>query len=146
MAKNVTINGITYNGLPFMSSPLASGSGDAVFWDIDDATLANGGQLRNGVTAYKADGSKVTGSMNEKAAATYTPSSAEQSIGANQFLAGAQTIEAVVCSNLLAANIADGVTVKVGTATDDDSVAQVVGTLKTPTIVQDPTTHGLHIS
>ena len=146
MAKNVIINEITYGNLPFMSAPLATGGGDAVFWDIDDTTLANGGQLRNGVTAYKADGSKVTGSMNEKSAATYTPSSTEQSIGANQYLAGAQTIEAVVCSNLVAANIANGVTVKVGTATDDDSVATVTGTLKTPTIVQDPQTHGLHIS
>ena len=146
MAKNVIINDITYNGLPFMSAPLASGNGDAVFWDIDDATLANGGQLRNGVSAYKADGSKITGSMSEKAAATYTPSGTEQSIGANQFLAGAQTIEAVTCSNLVPANIANGVTVKVGTATDDDSVASVTGTLSTPTIVQDPTTHGLHIS
>lgn len=146
MAKNVIINSITYNNLPFMSAPLASGSGDAVFWDIDDTTLANGGQLRNGVTAYKSDGSKVTGSMSEKSAATYTPSGTEQSITANQYLTGAQTIEAVVCSNLLAANIASGVTVKVGTATDDDSVASVTGTLTTPTIVQDPTTHGLHIS
>lgn len=146
MAKNILINGITYSNLPFMSSPLASGTGNAVFWDIDDTTLANGGQLRNGVVAHKADGSVVTGSMTEKASATYTPSSTEQSIGANQYLAGAQTIEAVVCSNLLAANIANGVTVKVGTATDDDSVASVTGTLTTPTIVQDPTTHGLHIS
>lgn len=146
MAKNILINGITYSNLPFMSSPLASGSGNAFFWDIDDTTLANGGQLRNGIIAHKADGSVVTGSMTEKASATYTPSSTEQSIGANQYLAGAQTIEAVVCSNLLAANIANGVTVKVGTATDDDSVASVTGTLTTPTIVQDPTTHGLHIS
>lgn len=146
MAKNILINGITYSNLPFMSAPLAAGNGNAVFWDIDDTTLSNGGQLRNGVIVHKADGSVVTGSMTEKASATYTPSSTEQSIGANQYLAGAQTIEAVVCSNLLAANIANGVTVKVGTATDDDSVASVTGTLTTPTIVQDPTTHGLHIS
>lgn len=146
MAKNVVINGITYNDLPFMSSPLASGGGSAVFWDIDDTTLANGGQLRNGVVAHKADGSVVTGSMTEKSSATYTPSSTEQSISGNQYLTGSQTIEAVVCSNLIASNIASGVVVKVGTATDDDSVTSVEGSLAVPTIVQDPVTHGLLIS
>lgn len=146
MAKNVTINGITYNNLPFMSSPLASGTGNAVFWDIDDTTLANGGQMRNGVIAHKADGSVVTGSMTEKGSATYTPSASEQSISGNQYLTGAQTIEAVVCSNLTASNIAQGVVVKVGTATDDDSVISVEGSLSLPTVVQDPVTHGLLIS
>ena len=38
------------------------------------------------------------------------------------------TTEAVVCQNLTAANIAKDVVVKVGTATDDDSVIEVVGT------------------
>lgn len=146
MAKDVTINGITYSSLPFMSAPNASGQGDAVFWDISDTTLSNGGQMRSGIIAHAADGSAVTGSMAEKAAATYKPSSTEQTVSANQYLTGAQTISAVTTTNLTAAYIADGITVKVGCAADDDSVTSVTGTLKTPTIVQDPTTHGLHIS
>lgn len=146
MAKDVLINGITYSGLPFMSAPNASGQGDAVFWDISDTTLANGGQMRNGIVAHLADGSKVTGSMSEKSATTYKPSSTDQTISANQYLAGAQTISAVTTTNLTAAYIADGITVKVGCAADDDSVTSVTGTLKTPVITQDPTTHGLHIS
>lgn len=146
MAKDVTINGITYSSLPFMSAPNASGQGDAVFWDISDTTLTNGGQMRNGIIAHASDGSVLTGSMPEKAAATYNPSSTEQTIGANQYLTGAQTIPAVTTTNLTAAYIADGITVKVGCAADDDSVTSVTGTLKAPIIVQDPTTHGLHIS
>ena len=146
MAQNVLINGIQYNGLPFMSAPKASGSGDAVFWDTSEATIANGGQIRNGVKAVGADGTVHTGTMTEKSAASYNPSASDQVINANQFLAGAQTVKAVTTTNLNPAYIADGVTVKVGCVADDDSVASVTGTLKTPVVTQDPTTHGLHIS
>ena len=145
MAKSVVIQGITYNDLPFMSSPLSNGQGDAVFWDISDSTINNAGKLRNGVIGYGADGTRYTGNMTEKAAATFNPSGSDQTINANQFLAGAQTIAAVTTTNLNAAYIANGVTIKVGCAADDDSVTSVTGTLRSPVITQDPTTHGLHI-
>ena len=146
MAQNVTINEVTYNNLPFMSAPKASGNGDAVFWDIADSTVSSAGQVRNGVKVYGADGTPYTGNMTEKAAASYNPSSSDQTINANQYLTGAQTINAVTTTNLTASNIANGVTVKVGCSADNDSVTSVTGTLKTPTITQDPTTHGLHIA
>ena len=146
MSQSVIINGITYNNLPFMSAPKSSGTGDAVFWDTSGATITNAGQLRSGVKAVGADGTEYTGNMTEKAAASFNPSSSDQTVAANQYLAGAQTFAAVTTTNLLSAYIADGITVKVGCAADDDSVTSVVGGLKTPTIVQDPTTHGLHIS
>ena len=146
MAQSVEINEIVYSNLPFMSAPKSNGQGDAVFWDIADSTLDASGKLRNGVIAYGADGTKYTGNMTEKSAETYNPSTSDQTINANQFLAGAQTIEAVKVTNLNAAYIANGVTVKVGCDADDDCVASVTGQLKTPVIVQDPQTHGLHIS
>lgn len=146
MAQNVVINEITYSNLPFMSAPKANGSGDAVFWDTSDATIASNGALRNGVSAYGADGTKYTGSMTEKASASFQPKSSDQTINANQYLTGAQTILAVTTSNLNPAYIADGITVKVGCSEDDDSVTSVTGQLKTPVITQDPTTHGLRIS
>ena len=146
MAQSVVINDIQYSNLPFMSAPKASGQGDAVFWDIADSTIDGSGKLRNGVIGYGADGTKYTGNMTEKSAASFNPSTNDQTINANQYLTGAQTIRAVTVSNLNAAYIADGVTVKVGCSADDDCVASVIGQLKTPTIVQDPTTHGLHIS
>ena len=146
MAQNVVINGIQYSNLPFMSAPKSNGQGDAVFWDISESTIDNAGKLRNGVVGFGADGTKFAGNMSEKAAASYNPSGSDQTINANQFLAGAQTIKAVTTSNLNAAYIADGVTVKVGCTADDDCVASVTGTLKTPVITQDPTTHGLHIA
>lgn len=146
MAQSVVINGNTYNNLPYMSAPKANGQGDAVFWDTSDANISGAGSLRSGVTAYGADGTKYEGNMTEKVAATYNPSGADQTINGNQFLAGAQTIKAVTTTNLNPAYIASGVTVKVGCAADDDSVASVVGTLQSPVITQDPTTHGLHIA
>lgn len=146
MAQSVVINEITYGNLPFMSAPKSDGSGDAVFWDIADTSLNGAGQLRNGVTAFGSDGTKYTGNMTEKSSATYNPSSSDQTISANQYLTGAQTISAVTTTNLNSAYIANGVTVKVGCSADDDSVASVTGSLKTPVIYQDPTTHGLYIS
>ena len=146
MAQNVVINEVTYNNLPFMSAPRADGQGDAVFWDTSGATINNSGQLRDGVKAVGADGTEYTGNMSEKAAATYRPSGSDQVIAANQYLAGAQTLAAVVVQNLNPAYIANGIVVKVGCADDDDSVASATGTLRTPVITQDPTTHGLHIA
>ena len=147
MAQSVVINEITYNNLPFMSAPKSSNpSEDAYFWDTSGANISGAGQLRNGIKAVGADGTLYTGNMTEKSAATYNPSSSDQTVAANQYLTGAQTIAAVTTTNLNAAYIANGVTVKVGCAADDDSVTSVTGSLKSPTIVQDPTTHGLHIS
>lgn len=146
MAKNVVINEIQYSNLPFMSAPLANGQGDAVFWDISDSTINNAGKIRKNEIGYGADGTKYIGTMTEKSAASYNPTASDQTINANQYLTGAQTIKAVTTTNLNASYIANGITVKVGCAADDDSVASVTGTLKTPVITQDPTTHGLHIA
>ena len=66
--------------------------------------------------------------ISAQAAQTITPTGTAQTIAAGKYLVGAQTVEAVVCDNLTAANIVSGVTVKVGTASDDDSVASVTGT------------------
>ena len=146
MAQNVVINGVTYQNVPEVDIPI-SGGGTAKFMD----TTISGG---NGATASDilspkkavVNGEEVTGSISSKAAATYTPTSSAQTITAGQYLSGAQTIEAVVCSNLTAANIAQGVTVKIGTATDDDSVASVTGSLSAAVISQDGTTKILSIS
>lgn len=146
MAQNVTINEVTYNDLPFMSAPKASGQGDAVFWDTSEATIDSAGKLRSGVKAVGSDGTLYTGNMTEKSAATYKPSSNDQTVNANQYLTGTQTFSAVTTTNLNSAYIANGVTIKIGCSADDDSVTSVTGSLTTPTIVQDPTTHGLHIS
>lgn len=140
---SVVINGVEYQNVPEIQIP-KSGSGTASFYDASEATVTAGSML-NGVKAIGSSG-EVTGNIASKAAATYTPSNTAQTIAAQQYLSGAQTIEAVVCANLVAGNIKSGVTVKVGTATDDDSVTSILGTLAMPTISQNGTTRILSIS
>lgn len=61
MAKNVKINGVTYANVPEVRIPLATGTGNAVFYDTAEATvLAN--DLMAGKTAYGPSG-VVTGTL-----------------------------------------------------------------------------------
>ena len=59
MAKNVIINGATYNSVPYVSIPLAAGGGNAVFYETSDAT-AQAANILSGYSAYTASG-KVDG-------------------------------------------------------------------------------------
>lgn len=73
-----------------------------------------------------------TGSISQnlatKAAATYNVSTSNQTIAANQYLTGAQTIRGVTVSNLTAANIRSGVTVTVGDSANASRITSVTGT------------------
>ena len=59
MAKNVVINGASYNAVPSVNIPLAGGGGNAIFYETSDATAAAANILA-GYTAYGASG-KITG-------------------------------------------------------------------------------------
>lgn len=133
MAQNVVIRGVTYSNLPAVDMPLASGTGDARFHDISDSSVSNANQVRNGVKVYGSDGTPYTGNMTEKSAATYTPTTSDQTIAADQYLTGAQTVKGD--ANLVAANIRKNVT-----------IFNVDGALDPPVVTQDPTTHVLRIS
>ena len=144
MAKpSCIINNVTYPTVPEVNIP-KSGGGTAIFYYTGDSDLASGHMLA-GHTGYGPNG-EVNGGIPSKAAATYNPSTSAQSIAADQYLAGAQTIAPVVLVNLLAQYIAQGVVVKVGCAADDDCIASVTGTLASPVISQDSQTHILSIS
>ena len=131
MAQNVVINGVTYQNVPKVQIP-KSGSGTAEFVDTTDATLDSGAKMLSSVTAY-ANGVKYTGSITSKAAATYTPTTSDQTISADQYLSGAHTIKGD--ANLQAQYIAAGVT-----------IFNVEGSLSAATISQDGTTKVLSIS
>ena len=72
-----------------------------------------------------------TSQLTTQAAQTIHPSTTDQTIASGKYLTGVQTIKAVTTTNLTAANIVSGVTVKVGDSTDDDCVASVTGTAET---------------
>lgn len=130
MAKNVVIREVTYTAVPAVDIP-QSGGGTATFFDTSDST-ATGSDVRNGKPFYGASGKSV-GTMNEKGAQTYTPTTSDQTIAANQYLTGAQTIRGD--ANLQAGNIVAGV-----------SIFSVTGTAQIPVISQDSTTKVLSIS
>ena len=142
MAQNVEINGVVYQNVPSVRIPNTGGTA-SYFYDTTGANIS-AADIRNGNRGYGANG-ELTGSMTEKSAASYNPSSSDQTITANQYLAGTQTIKAVTTSNLQAQYIANGVTVKVGCTADDDCIASVTGTLTSPTVQQDSTTKVLSI-
>lgn len=140
---SVVINGITYASCPEVDIP-KSGSGTAKFYYTGDSTGV-AADLRNGKKVFGASG-EITGSMAEKSAASYNPSTADQTINASQYLTGNQTIRAVTISGLSASVIANGVTVKIGCSADDDCVASVTGSLSAAVISQDSTSKVLSIS
>ena len=83
---------------------------------------------------YAASTKTSTFNLTTKAAATYNTSTADQTIASNRWLTGVQTIKSVTTSNLTAANIKSGVTVKVGDANNASRITQVTGTYsETPT-------------
>jgi hypothetical protein len=61
MAKNVVINGSSYNAVPYVQIPLAGGGGNATFYETSDATAAAANVL-TGFSAYGASG-KVNGQL-----------------------------------------------------------------------------------
>lgn len=140
---SIIINGIQYPDCPEIDVPKI-GSGTAKFYDNSAANITSA-DIRAGKKGGT-DTGIITGTMSEKAAATYNPSTSDQTITANQYLAGAQTIKAVTTSNISAQYIASGVTVKVGCQADDDCIIAVTGALSTPTISQDSSSKILSIS
>ena len=131
-----------------------SGSSATVSTGSNTLTLSKTVSVTPNVTTagYVSSGSagnssvSLTASVTTKAAATYHPSTSDQSISASTYLTGAQTIKAVTYSGLSASNIIAGATVKIGDADDDDRIVSVSGSAQVPIVSYDTTTHTLSIS
>lgn len=61
MAKNVKINGVTYQGVPSVTIPDTDG-GMAVFTDTSDATI-DASKVLTGYTGYGSGGTKIEGTL-----------------------------------------------------------------------------------
>ena len=111
---------------------------------------ATADDILSGKTVY-VNKQKLTGTIPTLAASTYPVSDTDQVIQNGQYLGGLQTIKAVTTENIIANNIKNGVTIKVGDANDAGRIKNVTGTyvtstgtlLRTSEIVRNiATTHG----
>ena len=84
MAQNVSLWGASYPAVPQVVLP-KTGGGTAIFTDVSDTT-ATAGDVLSSKAFYGADGTKKTGSVSSKAAATYNTNSSDQTIAAGQYL------------------------------------------------------------
>ena len=117
-----------------------SGSSASVSTGTNTLTLSKTISITPVVSAgYVASGTaanasvSLTASVTTKCAATYTPTTSDQTIAASTYLTGAQTISGD--PNLISSNIKSGV-----------SIFSVAGSLTSATVSQDSTTKVLSIS
>lgn len=61
MAKNVIINGSSYNAVPYVQIPLSGEQGNATFYETSDAT-AQAANILSGYSAYGPNGA-IHGSL-----------------------------------------------------------------------------------
>jgi hypothetical protein len=99
-------------------------------WDTSSVSSSGVVTMTSNVSAGYTTGISQanTYSLSAKSAETWYPSGEDQVIGAGRYLTGAQTIKAVTTSNIDAANIKYGVTVKVGNSSNAGSIKSVQGT------------------
>lgn len=167
MAKNVIINGVTYNSVPQVQIPTSNGT--AVFYETSDATAAAGDVL-TGKTAYGSGGA-VNGSManNGSTSGTISSKTGTVTIPAGYTSGGTVSISSTEQAKIIAGNIKSGVTIlgQAGSSMVVDTTlasgaagasniisgysafvngAKVTGTATVPTVAQNSSTHVLTIS
>lgn len=107
MAQNVVINGVTYQSVPEVDIP-KSGGGTAKFFDISDAT-AVAADVLSPKTLYKADGTKVTGSIATKTSSDMTSNNLTVTAPAGYYASAAS--KTLSDASLVSGNIKSGATI-----------------------------------
>ena len=122
MAQSVIINGVTYADVPSVSIPKV-GSGTASFVDTSDATLASGGEMLDGVTAY-ANGTKVTGTIETKTSANLSASGATVTAPAGYYASSAS--KSVSSGSATAPATISGTSASVSTGTNTLTLSKTI--------------------
>ena len=136
MAKNVKINGVTYDSVPQVSIPLSSGGGNATFFDTGSGDIT-ANDVRKGKTAFNSSG-EVQGNLETIAASTTDISTKAQEVTIASGIhngSGKVKISTTEQNKIIASNIKSGVT-----------ILGVSGSLSSATISQDGSTKVLSIS
>lgn len=168
MSKSVKINGTTYEGVPKVSIPNATGTGTADFYDTSSAT-ATAANILSGKTAYIGSGA-ISGSMvnNGAVSGTIDKKAGTYTIPAGYHSGtGSVSISTTEQAKLISANIKSGITVLgvSGSASVVDTSdataaagnivtgktayvngAKITGTLTSVSVSQDSDTKALTIS
>ena len=116
MAKDVVIRSVEYDSVPYVDIPLKNGGGDARFVDTSDATISSSGQLPNGVTAYDASGTKVTGTAAENDSSNLSASGATVTAPAGFY--ASQATKSVSSGSATAPATISGTSASVSTGTN----------------------------
>lgn len=168
MAKSVKINNATYENVPKVEIPLAAGEGNAVFYDVSDATI-DVSHVLAGKLAYGAKG-PVTGTMVNNGAQTEYIAKLTDVVKIKEGYhngTGTVSIAAAEKAKIIAGNIKAGATIlgvagsatvvdtADGTAAASDIVSgktafvagqKVTGSLTLVKVTQDSTTKVLTIA
>ncbi len=168
MSQSVKINNATYENVPKVEIPLATGTGSATFWDTTGATAA-AENILTGKTAFGASGS-VAGSMANNGAQTETITKLTDTIKIKAGYhngSGTISIDSTEKAKIISANIKAGVTLlgvtgsstvvdtsdataTAGTIVSGSSAyvagQKVAGTLTLVKVTQDSTTKALSIA
>lgn len=171
MAKNVKINGVTYQDVPQVEIPLAEGNDSATFYDTSDASIdgSDSAKVRNGESVYGPNG-KVVGTMTENNAVSADISTKDGTVSIPAGFhkgVGSVGLDATEKAKLIAANIKSGITMfgvsgKASVVDTDDATAaaaqilsgysayvngqKIPGSLTAASVSQDSTTKVLTIS
>jgi len=123
MAQNVVINGVTYQNVPSVEIPTSGGGDNAVFVDTSDATLASGGSMLSGVTAYS-DGTKYTGTIVSKSSSDLTASGATVTVPAGYY--SSQASKAVASGSATAPTSISGTSASLTTGSNTITLTKSV--------------------
>lgn len=123
MAKNVVINGVTYQNVPSVQIPLSGASGNAEFFDTSDATLDSGAKMLSGNTAY-ANGTKFTGSIATKTGTDITASGDTVTVPAGYY--ASQNTKSVASGSATGPASVSGTSATVSTGTNTLTLSKTV--------------------
>lgn len=131
-SKSVSSGSATTPATTITANPTISVGSDGLITATASATKSvtptvSAGYVSSGTAGTITVSGSNTSQLTTQAAQTIHPATTDQTIASGKYLTGAQTIKAVTTTNLVAANIVSGVTVKVGDTSDDDCVASVTG-------------------
>lgn len=129
MAKNVVINGVTYQNVPSVQIPLSGTSGNAEFFDTSDATLSSGDAMLSGNTAY-ANGTKYTGTIATKTGTDITASGDTVTVPAGYY--ASQQTKAVASGSATAPATISGTSASISTVPGTIILTKTVSV--TPTV------------